>query len=465
MNFLKSPFWGRKKQLIRVAKIFDRAANENSELTDKIFFNNLFPGKIFNDAILRQVLTHFQKALEEFACYLEFRGQQYDHPVRLLRFLNRKKLGKYFPHYFGKISSELYSAEIPVNEIFHKRLVEIEEEHLNYTKGLIPLREGEIYQNSLDHLDSFYFKAKLQLVCDAIGYDMAVNSCHTFRFTKELDQFLEASKCQGDKLLELHHLAFLILTRTEEESIFRGFKKKLEEFLKPPKKYHKQELEKLAMHGVNYCISKFNQKKIIYSRDIVDFYSLMLDNDLLLEGGYLSGRNFKNIFMTMLHIGEIGEASEFLISRKKNLEGMPGLAYLNFCKGYFNFVQNNFDDARTDLSNAGNCLGTTEEIDLWLEIRVMTMMVAYELGKLSEAKKLIMAFLENKTDFCLATPGKLESTSSLAEFLLRLIETRKKRKSQLDMGEITQLYSEVSTQNQRFYARKWLMGKIAAIKK
>ena len=63
---------------------------------------------------------------------------------------------------------------------------------------------------------------------------------------------------------------------------------------------------------MNYCIARINRNDSQFLQELFGLYKIQLSNDLLLEDGYLSEWDYKNIVTTALRLGELAWAVSFI---------------------------------------------------------------------------------------------------------------------------------------------------------
>ena len=110
-EFVKSPFFNKN---IHVKQLYDYLKKFYPEFDDKkldkeIVFKNIFEEKKYNDGFLRTVIYNMGKLAEDYLAYINFRKDDLNRGINLLKELNERKLEKVFLKYYSEIEEDIDS--------------------------------------------------------------------------------------------------------------------------------------------------------------------------------------------------------------------------------------------------------------------------------------------------------------------------------------------------------------------
>lgn len=100
--FVNSPFFNTDKNLVNLSKVLKKYHPEFSSgsLYKKKMFKKIFPGKIYNDNVMRNLSSGLLRLTEEFLLYKNIRNESLTSEFHLLKELYERNLHK---HFFKKV--------------------------------------------------------------------------------------------------------------------------------------------------------------------------------------------------------------------------------------------------------------------------------------------------------------------------------------------------------------------------
>ena len=127
--FISSAYFNREKVLVSFYDQLKRYYPDfkNSKLNKEIFFKFLFPGKKYNDALLRNTNSDFLKLAEKFLKFAHFENEKFYGQYLLLKELTNRKQEPLFKANF-KLADKFLDSDSARDEIYYQNKFLLEDE-------------------------------------------------------------------------------------------------------------------------------------------------------------------------------------------------------------------------------------------------------------------------------------------------------------------------------------------------
>jgi len=122
-DFVNSPYFNKEKVLMELYNILKKHYPDFSPegFTREIIYESLFPGKKFNDAILRNTFSKFLKLAGKFLSAHNFDKSEFHSRLFLLEELKARKQEGLFVKYWSEAESSLEEDSIKNEDYFLKK--------------------------------------------------------------------------------------------------------------------------------------------------------------------------------------------------------------------------------------------------------------------------------------------------------------------------------------------------------
>lgn len=139
---------------------------------------------------------------------------------------------------------------------------------------------------------------------------------YNLSFFDEMVKYLENASFDFVPVIRIYRLIHKALTDPENKPNYYLLLSSLRD---QSKLFSISEQRGMYVFAQNYCIKRINQGDSNALNDIFELYKLMVDNELIFEGNYVSQPDFKNIVTTGLRLGEVEWVNGFIEEFREKL--------------------------------------------------------------------------------------------------------------------------------------------------
>ncbi len=311
----------------------NRLWEEKEEDDKQQVFDYLYPSKDYNDAALRKLMSELLQKLEMFIAYQDLQVDPYKVRKQVLNFYRANNLHKHFFHHFRVLEKDLLNIEgssadyyLLQHDLFHE-FNEMVNSELNRT-------QTRRLQEQADSLDLFYILKKLQSSNTIFSHQQISSAEYKLDFLEGIIHVLEESDYLNIPIVNMYYTVLKINMRQDDEMFFQKLEQLLQEnFDKISPNYGNE----LYAYAFNYCVQQINTGKLDYLQNLFQLYQQGLGNGIMVEEGFISPWNYKNVVTLGLRLKEYDWVYEFIHDYKKKIGGSePKNAYtFNLARYYF----------------------------------------------------------------------------------------------------------------------------------
>jgi hypothetical protein len=322
-------------------------------------FTQMWPGRPFDKAELRNKMAVLLSLLKQFLSWQELQAQPTQQALLTLAQLRRRGLQKPFESEIRKVSKYLDAKTYPTADDSFLRYRLADEANSIY--GLRQMREFDAsLQAKIDHLDDYYLHVRLRESCELLNRHEVLNTDYQPDF---FDSWLEQIGEDDQLLQERPALAIYlqILTcykKPDEPEVYQKLKKLL---LTHGESFFPEEARGMYRHAQNYCIRRINVGKIVYLEELFDLYKEELQSGLILIHEELDHSDYKNIVTVGLRLKQYVWVSEFM-------EEYRALVQPVYRDNVYHFCQADLLYAKRKLGEAIRLLQTVAFTDVFYQL-------------------------------------------------------------------------------------------------
>lgn len=347
--FVSSPFFNREKVIVKLFEIIHHQYPyfNGRNFTKEKVFAKIYPGKKYNDGMLRNKLSKLHSLAERYLAIKTFESKPFEYEASLLESLSIKVLEKHF-----KEQEEVYMKMMQEREIkdsdFYRKLGLIEELKLNLsinTKSSISGLTGEslraIHNNlKIEFLIALYKNASYLL-----------NERKKMHF-QEHDKFL-MEKIEEYVIKNMNELKNVVyfwyyynsykLASTQNEKYFYELREILSEMYNELDKNDKRNIYVIL---TNYCYIQRNSGNEKFTKE---HFLLLRENiergDYQTTGGFISHIFYMNAVILGLGAGEKEWVIKFMQDYQKDMDDINRQNTFDFCNSYYFYIEGNYAKA------------------------------------------------------------------------------------------------------------------------
>ncbi|NRB61745.1 MAG: hypothetical protein HRU40_01720 [Saprospiraceae bacterium] len=400
------------------------------------------------------VLTYAQRLLESFFAMESFLHDDFQQQLYLLQQLRHRKQTEPYERHLKKAQKILdKNRKQDARHLFHRF-------QLGYETGeYFVLQEKRQADTSLQErqnaFDLYFISEKLRDACEIQVRQEIMKGEYELRF---LGPILEDIRCHLEKYQSIPAIfIFYSLYQMLREEDHQYYFAALHTIQENKMAFDRPDLITIYNYLMNFCIARINRNDKGFLQELFTLYKLQLSDDLLLDDGYLSEWDYKNIVTTALRLNELPWAIQFIEEYKALL--LPGSrenAY-RFNKASYHYEAREYDSVlelltQVEYSDLRYSLGT----------RALLMRTYYDLDEFDALHALTESFKQYLLRNRLMSDTRRLGYYNLFRLTRKtaLLRTRfpylKKEKANRELDKIME---EIGSTDEVFN-RSWLVKKI-----
>lgn len=317
-DFINSPFHNKNKNVI---KLFSSLKTyypkfSSAQLTKENIYKKIYPGKNYNDLVLRILMSDLLTLLENFLITINLKKNKIDQKKFLIREFTDRKL-------FNFLKKEL-------NDFSEDRVSDPEE---LLDKMFISSRRSEYFMltdnqkgNDINILDyAKYLITYFLIKLPSIHYDLSIhkdlyNASPDYDFIETLIndfdlesyiEYLDKNKFEYIDLIKLYYLLYSAKKDITDDGYYFEFKKHLN---KEIGKFAESEQYNLFIKLESLAIEKIEIGKKEFYNELFEIYSLMTQKNILSDSknNFIPLELFRNIVFTGTALKEYRWTKNFI---------------------------------------------------------------------------------------------------------------------------------------------------------
>lgn len=370
-QFLTSPFFNQREDVVRLFDFFSQSQNgESSELKREVAFKFVYPQKVFDDQTFRLLTSRLLKLTEDFLACREALKDETQWKINLSKAYRKMNMEKPFKKTVGQIRDRLEKRSLRNAEYCHQ-LYRTEYEYYDYISSKV--RSGETNLQLLaDTFDTFYIAGKLQQACMMVSHQAVFKKQYEFGLLENVLGFIEKnSEVLSLPAIAVYYHCYRAITSDEDENHFHELRRLIPSCLN---QFTQIELQGIYILAINYCIKQMNAGRKQYFGEGFELYRSGLTSGILLENDQISRFTFNNTIVLGLYMKEFEWIEGFIENYQNKLPVKHRRNIVNFSLAKLRYAQNNYKDAMRFLVKFDS-----EDYLLNLEAKTLLLKMYYEL--------------------------------------------------------------------------------------
>ena len=422
---------------------------DEKQTNKKSVYKKLFPGKRFNEQVLRYVMTDLTRLLEEFLVQKQFSENETLRKHLLLQSLNQRDLDKYFLQHIND-AYEVQKKSPYRDALFYERQAMLEEDSYSWTSRKDNHAIDSSLQNLVDNIDIHYLTKKLKYSCEIINRMNVLKVQYNISFLDNTLEFLKQNSFSHVPAIMVYFQVLLTLRESENEVHYRELKTLLAEHID---KFPNSELRDIYCFIQNYCIRQINLGNNNYLRELFENYKILLEKEIIIEDGSLAQFDFKNIVTISLRLDEFKWTEKFI-------EKYSLLLSADFRKNAINYNLARLHYSKKQYRDALRLLLAVEFTDVYyhLDSKSLLLRIYYDLEDWEPLLSLFNTFKIYLKRNKLISEYQRTTYTNLVKFVRKL--TRIKMGSKLPLEKVKQEIEQVK----QIADLTWLQSKAEELK-
>ncbi len=309
-KYIRSPYFNENQKLIRLTDHILRYAPiyRHKALNKETVFNQFFPGKSYDDLVIRHLISEILHLLNGFLKISGFRNNEASQQIQLLQEYRRRGLTKNFEKTYNK-SKSLQTIQPYRDANFYFQQHHLETEYATYSAQQQKRLNEHNIQLAVESLDIYYLIKKLKYCCEILNFRNVTAFEYDILLMDEILSHLEKNIYEFIPAIAIYYQILMTLMDHEQEEHFDKLKMLLE---RNADKFPREEAFEMYTYAQNYCIKKINAGKSRFLDEIFSLYKSALAKELMLDNRQLSPWHYKNIVTTGLKLNEFDWVFDFI---------------------------------------------------------------------------------------------------------------------------------------------------------
>ncbi|HMQ68923.1 MAG TPA: hypothetical protein PKA90_07905 [Ignavibacteria bacterium] len=350
---VKSPFFNREKVLIRFSELLKKYYPDFNEinLDKRKIFVKLFPGKKYNDALLRNTVSDMVKLAEEYLKIIQMRKDPFYEQYNLLKELTNRKQQKLFKMNFRKAEKILKETGI-ADEIYYQNSFLLEDEH---RRNIVVNSSRILFKD--DNMDKHAYFHNLHFIIENIKiYAILLNqSKHTydhkfdFRFYEYLRKYIE------ENIAFYKHIPYIIIFYNCVMIFLTGEKTYFDELKLLVKKHYSKltltDRKNMFIVLTNHCNTQIKSGNDDFKGELFEINMEMLKTKAYLEGNdFMAHYIYNAIAVNAINYEKTDWADKFVERYRTMLHSDFRESSYNYCKALITLEKGKPDESLGYLS-------------------------------------------------------------------------------------------------------------------
>ena len=314
---------------------------------NKALFQQIFPQKKYDYALLRGAMSDLLKLVEEYLLILKRRKDSIMTHQLLAEIYRQRKLSKSYQSVV-KNTAAIIEKQPLRNEFYFRHLLDFQLEEMNFKMSNQRTKVFNL-EGISDTIDYLFLVQKLKHTCHQFTHQQVFKTEYDFGLLPHLLPIIEEEKYLKIPAIAIYYYCYRFLTEQKGNVFFQKFKTILFE---NKRMFDIQEMKELYLFAINFCIRKLNQGDKKFSIEIFKLYQEGLETGYFLENGILSRFTFNNVVAAGIYNEEFDWLENFIETHSEKLEREYRDSTVSFNLARLEYTRKNYGKAMLHLQNA-----------------------------------------------------------------------------------------------------------------
>jgi hypothetical protein len=459
-DFVHSPFFNKHDRLTVLMDLIIGSAPDfrEEDLEKGRVYQMIFQNGPFDEQKFKDLLSLGMKTFKGFLSFYRLRQDEFAQGFALLEELENRK----WENEFNKTRQALEKVgETQPGQLQEKALrsLRLQEILLNFQGTLKNRKVEDSVQVAGDLLDSYYLLYRLKIAVEMANRRNVVGQEFDLGMLEPMLGYLlgHPEKVEQAVGVRIYLLLYQLLTQPEAQAVFEELTQLLHSGIS---NFALQERREIYGYTINFCIQQINRGKNQYLPGMLDLYQQALDDETLMDGGWLSQWDYKNIVSAGLKANRYDWCERFIETYKVKVEpGTRDNAY-TYNLASLHYEQGNYKQALKLLQHV-------EFSDQFYHLgsKVILLKSYFELGDVEALMHLCETFrmyLKRNTDLSkyhqTTNMNLIALTRKLADLQSRWGGMGKKERE----GQLEKMKAAIAEKG-NVAQKAWLVGKVEAL--
>ncbi len=446
-DYVESPFFNKQEEIVCLYQfLFNQAPYFSPQkIAKEKIFSVVFPSLPFNSKQLSYVFSDLLKLAENYLVYKQLQNDKDQTDYYGLKALLDKNLEKHYSAKFRKVVEKLGKEDQHSMTYYRTNYLVFDVENQRYLKSNVRIKDNNL-QKAADNFDTYFLIQKIKYSCEMLNRNNVLKSDFKIGLYNEIKKHLATTDYNSIPLLQAYVFVFFILIQENDRHYFLELKKILKDKLL---NIERKQLEDFFGHAINYCAMQIRKGDRKFLEELLEIYVLGFERKVLLDNGFISPWNFKNVIRIGLNLKRYDWTENFILNYSDNLQSKFRDSALNYNLAELYYAKGELDQARDYLNRV-----QSSDLFYTLDTKLMQCKIYYEIKAIEVLISLIASFkiyIKRHKDI---NEGNKKAYLNFLYFLNKLIKFK-------ELDKVT-LKKEIDN-TQILTARSWLLKIITTI--
>lgn len=343
-KWLVSPIHNQRSDVVQLYEYLTSGnrLEDDKSLEKERIFRKLYPKEVYDDARMRQVIHFLQESIEAYFTFKKSTEDEVLANLYLAQSYRERKLLKLHEKIMKELQHKQEVEPLLNDETLELRYLVEKEKSLQLSEKSRAVALN--YQEMSDLAEMAFIAKKLKLACLMLSHQKIYKKDYDFGMLDAMLEYLKTKENIFDTpFIKLYYHIYNLFRYPQEEAHFYEVKKNLQAY---DEAFSNAEKSDLYLIAINYCIGRMNIGSKQFVREAFELYQKGLENSILLEGGFLSPLNFRNIVTAGTTLKEFDWVSSFIEEYQQYLAPEYRDNFVKFALARLYFEQGDYDRAQ-----------------------------------------------------------------------------------------------------------------------
>jgi hypothetical protein len=406
-DYVNSPLYNRNKAVMKLYEIARKKYPDftSSFLEKQNLFAKLYPGKPYNDVVMRILISDLLKLAEEYLGFIRFKADHFTSKKFILGELKKRKQDSLFIKTLKEMQESL-NKDSMINNDYFLNLQDMQSIKIDYLISRdeqtkisddVQKQGGYLIFYAMNMLFNIAHEMKIQE--EVLNVDYGINFVQKFLESLDIDTFYKYAEENSNKYSEISLIYYYMykayITSDENDEYYFKLKSAVENNFN---RFDREEKFNLLIILESICNNKLSRGHSVFYRHLMDIYELMLSHSILghSEESYIQINLFRNIFFTAVVLKKFDWAEKFVKAYTNRLIPEHRENMIRYSKALLYFENQKYEEALAEITKVNY-----EFFVFKLDVRVLLLKLYFELNSFEQAYSLIDSFshfLSNNKD-------------------------------------------------------------------
>jgi len=316
-NFVESPYFNKKKELIPFYKYLYRQAPDFPErkVNRLSVYAHLYPEKKYDEKHLGYLMSYLSKLAEQFISIEKFNQSDIYPDYYLISSLVDRKLDKYYKQESRKALSKLASQHERNSDYYMKQYL-LSDAAKRYFSIQNQRKKDPNLQKSSDYLDLFYLTKKFQYSCEMYNRKIVLATEYEPKLIHYLQESIKNTEIIHEPVIAIYNIIMRLLNENPNHEDFIALRKSIVTY---SKQLSNEDLHEIYQYAINFCARMIRKGKNEYVENALELYIEGIEGEIFFEHGYLSAWAYTNVIKLATILKRYDWIEEFIYNQNEKL--------------------------------------------------------------------------------------------------------------------------------------------------